>query len=240
MKVKFLSTNNVISCHVRNFFSKQSDEVTKLISQSGYKGERHQVKTQDGYYLTVHRIPPKENVEYKGTVFLMHGLFRNSADYIATGPKVALPYFLADHGFDCYLGNARGSKYSQEHVKHPYNSKHFWNFSWEEIGLYDLPAMIEFSIDKSNSSKVNYIGHSQGCTTVVALLASRPEYNNLISQMHLMAPAVFMDGATSIAFSFWSQIIFVSIFEDLEIFGYATDFGYYYFYLPVINIFLIT
>ncbi|KAL7041833.1 hypothetical protein ACKWTF_000916 [Chironomus riparius] len=216
MKVKFLSTNSF----VRNFFSnnifRQSDEVTKLISQSGYKGERHQVKTQDGYYLTVHRILPKKNVEYKGTVFLMHGLFRNSADYIATGPKVALPYLLSDNGFDCYLGNARGSKYCQEHVKHPYNSKSFWNFSWEEIGLYDLPAMIDFAIDKSNSSKVNYIGHSQGCTTAVALLASRPEYNKFISQLHLMAPAVFMNGATTIAFSFWNRAIFKILSKYLD------------------------
>lgn len=218
MKVKLLSPSKFLNTHQSlnysffwNFFRK-SDEVTSLIKNAGYKGESHEVKTKDGYFLTVHRIPPNRSVEPRGTVFLMHGLFRNSADYIATGPKIALPYLLADHGYDCYLGNARGSKYCpQKHETLTFVSKDFWNFSWEQIGLYDLPAMIEFAIDKSNSSKVNYIGHSQGCTSVLALLASRPEYNDFVSQLHLMTPAAFMDGSTSAAFNVVNRLIFVSV-----------------------------
>lgn len=212
MKVKLLGARNLLNSQSRSFFDffRNTDDVTKLIKSSGYKGERHQVKTRDGYHLTVHRILPNKNAEPKGTVFLMHGLFRNSADYIATGPKIALPYLLSDNGFDCFLGNARGAKYSTKHDNHSYDSKEFWKFSWEEIGLNDLPAMIEFTIDKTGSTKVSYVGHSQGGTTVLALLASKPEYNELLSQMHLMAPAVFMNGSTSIAFNFVNRLLFVS------------------------------
>lgn len=208
-----VNSRSLLHFQVRNFFNffRNTDEVTKLVKISGYKSEKHQVTTTDGYHLTVHRVLPNRNTEPKGTVFLMHGLFRNSADYIATGPEIALPYLLSDHGFDCYLGNARGSKFCTKHETHSYDSKDFWNFSWEEIGLYDLPAMLELAIDKSGSPKVNYVGHSQGCTTLLALLASRPEYNELISQMHLMAPAVFTKGGTSVSYNFINRMLFVSI-----------------------------
>lgn len=215
MKIKFLCVNKQTFCTVRSLFSRRSvinDEVTKLISDVGYKGEAHKVKTQDGYFLTVHRIRSKENeMKTKGTAFLMHGLFRNSADFLATGPKIALPYLLADSGWDVFIGNARGSKFSTEHVKYSYKSSKFWNFSWHEIGYFDLPAMLEFALDKSKSSQAFYTAHSQGCTSILALLSSRPSYNSLISQMHLLAPPIFMSHATSPAFKIGSRLFNVNV-----------------------------
>lgn len=178
----------------------KTDEVTKLIKNAGYKGELHQVKTADGYILSVHRLRANKRVEPQGTVFLMHGLFRNSADYLATGSEIALPYLLSDHGFDVFLGNARGSKFSTEHATHTYKSSDYWNFSWHEIGMHDLPAMLEIAIDKTNCESVKYVGHSQGATTILALLSSKPEYNSMLSQLHLMAPAVYVHYSTSPAF----------------------------------------
>lgn len=216
MKVKFLNNLSKISTlSVRSIFSRSlsnNDEVTNLINGAGYQGNSYRVKTEDGYILTVHRVRPKKRENFKGTAFLMHGLFRNSADFLAVGPSFALPYLLADHGFDVFLGNSRGSKYCKEHEKFSYRSSEFWNFSWHEIGYYDLPAMIEFSLNKTDSSKLFYAGHSQGCTTILALLSSKPSYNNLISQMHLMAPSVFMGHSTSPAFRLGSRTIMVSNF----------------------------
>lgn len=214
MKIKFLCVNKQTFCTVRELFSSKSinnDEVTKLINNVGYQGEAHKVKTQDGYFLTVHRVRSRENEKTKGTAFLMHGLFRNSADFLATGPKIALPYLLADSGFDVFIGNSRGSKFSTEHDNHSYNSSEFWNFSWHEIGFFDLPAMIEFSLNKSKSSKLFYTGHSQGCTSILALLSTRPSYNSLISQMHLLAPPIFMSHGTSPAFKIGSWLFKVKV-----------------------------
>jgi predicted esterase len=213
MKVKFLKNFNSNSISsARSFFSRSSDkndEVTNLINGAGYRGDAFKVKTEDGYVLTLHRVRSKKREDFKGTAFLMHGLFRNSADFLATGPSVALPYLLADNGYDIFIGNSRGSKYCNEHEKFSSRSSEFWNFSWHEIGYYDLPALIEFAINKSRSSKIFYTGHSQGCTTILALLSSRPFYNSLISQMHLMAPSVFMRHSTSPAFRLGSRTIMV-------------------------------
>lgn len=215
MKVKFLKSLNKISISsARSLFSRSSnknDEVTNLINNSGYRGDAYKVKTEDGYVLTLHRVRSSKRENFKGTAFLMHGLFRNSADFLATGPNVALPYLLADHGFDIFIGNSRGSKYCNEHEKFSNKSSEFWNFSWHEIGYYDLPAMIEFAINKSGTSKVFYTGHSQGCTSVLALLSTRPSYNCLISQLHLMAPSVFMQHSTSPVFRLGSRTFMVRI-----------------------------
>jgi pimeloyl-ACP methyl ester carboxylesterase len=213
MKSNFLSATKLTFCCRRSLFSRiydnRTDEVTNLIKSSGYSGKAYNVETEDGYILTLHRVRPNERVERKGSIFLMHGLFRNSADYLATGPKIALPYFLSDNGYDVFIGNARGSKFSTKHVKHSIKSSEFWNFSWHEIGFFDLAAMIDFASKKSRSSSLVYVGHSQGCTSILALLASRPSYNSSISQLHLMAPAVFLKHSTSPIFNAASAIIVV-------------------------------
>lgn len=91
-----------------------------------------------------------------------------------------------------WLGNSRGNGHSLKHKTFNSKSKQFWNFSWHEIGFYDLPAMIDYVLEATNSSKVFYIGHSQGTTSLLVLLSMRPEYNQKIIHAHLMAPAVFM------------------------------------------------
>lgn len=76
------------------------DDISHRLKHAGYRGEEHKVKTDDGYILKIHRVLPKKHTAHKGSAFLMHGLFRNSSDFLATGPKTALAYYLADHGYD--------------------------------------------------------------------------------------------------------------------------------------------
>lgn len=104
----------------------------------------------------------------------------------------ALAYLLSDNGYDIWLGNTRGNDHSHDHKTLSSTSKEYWNFSWHEIGYYDIPAMIDYVLEQTNSSGVYYVGHSQGTTTFTVMLATRPEYNRKIIQSHLLAPAVFM------------------------------------------------
>lgn len=167
------------------------DDVLGLIKSAGYKGESHLVETEDGYILKVHRVVAKKPNLLKKPVFLMHGLLAASADYVLTGPDLALAYYLSDAGYDVWMGNARGNKHSVKHKKYSFNSKEFWTFSWHEIGFYDLPAMLDYTLKKTKSSKLFYVGHSQGTTSLLVLLSSRPEYNEKIIQGHLMAVSAF-------------------------------------------------
>jgi pimeloyl-ACP methyl ester carboxylesterase len=70
-------------------------------------------------------------------------------------------YVMAKAGFDVWLGNSRGNKYSRRHkTLDPDTDKDFWQFSWEQMGLYDLPAAIDFVRNMTKVDKVAYFGHS--------------------------------------------------------------------------------
>ncbi|KMQ86674.1 lipase 1 [Lasius niger] len=58
-----------------------------MIRKEGYPAEAHVVKTEDGYLLTLHRIP---NDNGSLPVLLQHGLLSSSADWLVLGKGKAL------------------------------------------------------------------------------------------------------------------------------------------------------
>ena len=40
----------------------------------------------------------------------------------------------------------------------------YWDFSFDEMGRFDLPANIDFVLEKTGKDKIIYIAHSQGTT----------------------------------------------------------------------------
>lgn len=180
-----------------------------MIQSDGYQGETLQVETEDGYLIKFHHIFPKKKRELLRPAFMMHGLFSTSADFLMLGPGRALrkliinrrpeqpwilhsAYLLADKGFDVFLGNARGNDYGLKHKTLSMESTDFWNFSWHEIGIYDIAAMIDLALNRTRSESLFYFGHSQGTTALFVLLSMKPEYNQKISQAHLMGPSAFL------------------------------------------------
>ncbi|XP_059058794.1 lipase 3-like [Achroia grisella] len=158
---KFFNVTGIESVY-NEFQSKRDNEdihlnITQLLTKYKYPVEQHQVLTSDGYLLTMFRIPNDGPA-----VFVMHGLFSNSDDFITIGPDSGLAYLLADAGYDVWLGNARGNKHSRSHISLSPSCAEFWDFSWDEIGRYDLPAMIDYILNATKQDQLIYIGHSQG------------------------------------------------------------------------------
>lgn len=56
-----------------------------------------------------------------------------------------LPFVLVRQGYDVWLGNARGNKYSQYHVDMLPSQQAFWNFSINEFAMRDLPDTVDVS-----------------------------------------------------------------------------------------------
>ncbi|XP_063830436.1 lipase 3-like [Ostrinia nubilalis] len=166
--------------------------VAELILKYGYPMERHRAVTEDGYILQMFRIPSNGSA-----VFLMHGLLGSADDYVIAGPESSLAYILAREGYDVWLGNARGNKHSRNHMEFKASDAIFWDFSWHEIGCYDLPAMIDYVLNITEQKSLKYIGHSQGTTSFFVMASERPEYNEKISLMVALSPVAFMSHANS-------------------------------------------
>ncbi|XP_032519952.2 lipase 3-like [Danaus plexippus] len=177
-----------------------NSNATELIRRHNYKVEEHIVKTDDGYILTLFRIQPRKvtlDIKNRPAVFLMHGLLGSADDWLLMGPENSLAYLLADAGYNVWLGNIRGSKYSRHHVSKHVSHPDFWRFSIDEIALHDLPTMIDYVLKSSKQEKLFYVGHSQGTTAFFALTSSRPEYREKIAMMFAMAPMVYMNHVRS-------------------------------------------
>ena len=90
----------------------------------------------------------------------------------------ALAFVAARNGFDVWLGNIRGNKYSRKHLTMDpdINSKDFFNYSFVEMANFDITAMIDFIKVKTQYSKVAFIGHSMGTTIMFYLSVRQPEW----------------------------------------------------------------
>lgn len=186
-----VSYYDVVNCASANSYG---DDIIEMVESAGFNASSHDVETEDGYILKVHRVisPNITEKERKFVFFLQHGLFTTAADFVMTGRRYALAFYLAKNGGDVWMGNTRGSKHSVRHTNMTQDSDVFWDFSFNEMGHYDLPAMIDFVYNATNQSQIIYVGHSQGGAAFLAMLSHRPEYNKKFRQAHLITPAVYM------------------------------------------------
>lgn len=96
-----------------------NNRIEDLVVPHGYRLEEHHVETEDGFILTMYRIPgvipqPEElrqsygnrqlpSVDKEGRqlpVLLQHGLLDSCAGFLLLGPGKALGLILADQGKD--------------------------------------------------------------------------------------------------------------------------------------------
>jgi lysosomal acid lipase/cholesteryl ester hydrolase len=69
----------------------------------------------------------------------------DSADcWIINYANVAPAFVAHNAGYDIWLGNSRGNKYSMEHTSYNVKKEDYWQFDWEDMGDKDIPAAIDF------------------------------------------------------------------------------------------------
>ncbi|XP_012566664.2 gastric triacylglycerol lipase isoform X1 [Hydra vulgaris] len=170
-------------------FPEESLSASEIIAFYGYPSESHYVKTDDGYILTLHRIPHGLFKPSNGkTVYLQHGLLDSSAAFLMNPPQQSLGFILADEGYDVWLGNSRGNTYSSKHINLTTKNKEFWDFSFDEMAKYDLPASINYVLKKSNKTDLFYVGHSQGTTIGFIAFGENKELATKIRAFIALAP----------------------------------------------------
>ncbi|KAL6256294.1 hypothetical protein P5V15_012410 [Pogonomyrmex californicus] len=165
-----------------------------LVEQYGYPAEEHNVTTEDGYNLKIHRIPGSpllDNKSKKEIVFFQHGLLCSSDSWVLQGPGKDLAFLLVDQGYDVWVGNIRGNTYCRSHVNMTIYDPKFWQYSFHETGTRDLPAMFDYIFNYTKQKDLYYIGHSMGTTSLFALLSTKPEYNAKIKMAICLASVAF-------------------------------------------------
>lgn len=95
------------------------------------------------------------------------GMTSAAPAFLTFGRNTSSAYKFADAGYDVWIGNARGNTYSRQHMTINPDDPKFWDFSWHEVGIYDLPATIDYILEHTNQTKISYVGHSQGVTAYV-------------------------------------------------------------------------
>merc|ERR1712002_996087 len=172
-----------------------------LIKFWGYPCEVHEAETKDGYHLTMHRIPHGKSDDKTGgprPVFLLqHTVLSSSADFVMNNENQSLGLYLADQGFDVWLGNIRGNTYSKKHKTLKPSDKKFWDFSIDEHIKYDIPAMIDHVLKQTKQRSLYYGGHSQGSMIMLGAMSEDPEMQWKVKVNFALAPITRMKGVKS-------------------------------------------
>ncbi|KAJ2343795.1 cholesterol esterase, partial [Coemansia sp. RSA 2618] len=179
----------------------------------GYPHEDHLVETRDGFILGVHRITGKRRAPScagsrtnsetsisvngnnarggtKPVVLFWHGFMLSSECFVCHPDWInILPFRLAEAGYDVWLGNSRGNKYSYKHMKYTPDDRRFWNFSIDEIAGIDVPTTVDYILGETGAQSLTYIGFSQGTTQMFMALSRNRGLNTKVDHFVALAPA---------------------------------------------------
>jgi lysosomal acid lipase/cholesteryl ester hydrolase len=122
-------------------------------------------------------------------VFFQHGFMQNSEAFIIRGPGKSLPYMLADLGYDVWLGNNRGNKYSYKHVNLSPNEDKFWDYCIDHLATFDIPAMLEYVLAETGVERLSYVGFSQGTAQGFAAFSINAKLAQKIDLFVALAPS---------------------------------------------------
>ncbi|XP_054274892.1 lysosomal acid lipase/cholesteryl ester hydrolase-like isoform X2 [Macrosteles quadrilineatus] len=159
-----------------------------LIRSQKYSADEYTVRTDDGYLLGLTRI---RSTGTKPPVLMVHGVIAASDQWVLRGPDQDLAFILADQGHEVWLSDNRGNFYSRNHEKLTVSDPQFWDYSFHEMGVYDLPALIDKVLAETNQTQLFYIGHSMGTSVFYVMCSVKPEYNEKVKMAVHLAPIAF-------------------------------------------------
>jgi hypothetical protein len=142
---------------------------------------------------TQHRIPakPPANETAPGTVLtvpkvpkvalLQHGILASSWCWLDNPNTTMAPaVHMWNLGYEVWLSNSRGNTFGRNHTKIPIDSAAFWNFTFGDMGAFDIPAVVRYLVEDmgySGGQAITLMAWSQGaCVTIHIIPVIHPLY----------------------------------------------------------------
>ena len=177
----------------------------------GYPFLNYSVVTQDGYILSVYRIPGKTwNSSRNPPVLLIHGLSNSAHCFILNQCSTAPAFKLAEEGYDVWLGNLRGNHLSRQHLNLTEEQEEYWDWSFPEVIHNDLPAFVKFVKSETGYEKIVMLGHSMGGAAVLWMLAEAPEMAEDVA----LGVAVGSPGGVILSGSYYLNFLSLSLVQN--------------------------
>jgi lysosomal acid lipase/cholesteryl ester hydrolase len=188
--------------NVENFTTSKESVMTGSSSVSSHSSRKESTLRKRGW-------------NGKPVVLLNHGFLMSSEIWLCNLKESQnLPFLLAEQGCDVWFANARGNKYSQQHMSKNPKDQSFWEFSLNEMAMYDLPDVVDVSIgsrfscesitlvnldyqyilEMTGAPSLTYIGFSQGTAQAFAGLSINPKLNDKVNLFIALAPATTPSG----------------------------------------------
>lgn len=194
--------------------------------ENGFQTESYTVTTEDDYILSLYRIPgmaaevPSDKP--KPVVLMMHGMDSDMMEWVMNSADKANAFILSRAGYDVWMGNNRGCKYGAYHKTLTTKDRDFWDFYQEDMARKDLPAFVDFVMDKTGVETISYVGHSEGTTQMFLAGALMPEYFtpkiNLAIMLAPVARTSNLRGAPAIAAQHIKEIV-LTVVDGLHIYN---------------------
>jgi pimeloyl-ACP methyl ester carboxylesterase len=158
---------------------------------------RYVVTTDDGYELSLVHIWGDENGNFSpdinGPMLFLHGFFTDGLAWfdINDPDDIGLTSQMWVASYDVWIAFKRGTYYSQGHTDpsnydadatgDPTAYCNYWDFTYDQIGLYDIPAFLSAIMEIRRDSgeglycdKVNIVTHTTGAAELMVTLNEYP------------------------------------------------------------------
>ena len=137
------------------------------------------------------------NSDEKKVVLLMHCLECDSSVFLTNTAEKSLGFLLANAGIDVWLGNVRGTYYSMRHANLTTADEKYWDFSWQEMAWYDLPAIVDCIKLSTNQNQIYYIGQSQGTLVGLTQFSRDKKLERDVKRAYMLSPFVTLQNIRS-------------------------------------------
>ncbi|KAH6781213.1 Myzus persicae-induced lipase 1 [Perilla frutescens var. hirtella] len=102
---------------------------------------------------------------------------------------------LAENGFDVWISNIRGTRFSRRHTHLDSNQPDYWNWTWDDLVMHDLPSVVGL-VFKQTGQKVHYVGHSMGTLIALASFSEGKQIDKVKSAV-LLSPIAYLSHMTT-------------------------------------------